>query len=148
MPKVKFVIVGRNATMQIRRLVSAEKSIKLLGYVQNPVPFIQKATVFVVPIRSGGGTRLKVLEAMSTGKAVVTTKLGCEGIPGKDGVHFVIADEANEFSDAIMKLVRNPGLRNRIGKNARQFVVDRYDWKKITKKLNTAYYEIYSSSKR
>jgi glycosyltransferase involved in cell wall biosynthesis len=89
------------------------------------------AAVYVVPLRIGGGTRLKIFEAMAMGKAVVSTTVGAEGLPVVDGEHLLIADEPGSFADAIGRLIRDVGQRERLGSAARDLVLERYDWSAV-----------------
>jgi glycosyltransferase involved in cell wall biosynthesis len=139
MPDVKLEIIGGGVTERLRRMANTDASINLLGYVEDPLPHIQRASVFIVPILSGSGTRLKLLEAMATGKAIVTTSIGCEGIDGTDGTHFIVADTAKEFARAIIKIINDTSLRTRLGKSARELTEKTYDWRIITEKLEQIY---------
>jgi len=140
-PAVKLDIVGGGVKEKLWKMVQSDQSIKLLGYVDDPLPFIQRAAVFVVPILSGGGTRLKVLEAMSAGKAIVTTSTGCEGIEGINGEHFIVADTPGSFADAVIKVIHEKRLREILGHNARMLAETKYDWNIIQEKLNEFYME-------
>lgn len=142
LPNVTFDIIGGGMTNRIYKLVSTDLSIRHLGFVDDPLPYIQSAKVFVVPIVSGSGTRLKLLEAMAVGIAAVSTSVGCEGIEGVDGVHFIVSDTPEEFSAAAVKLMTNMEYRSEIEINARKLAEDQYDWSIITAKLNNAYNKI------
>ena len=113
-----------------------------MGYVDDPIPFLQKATVFIAPILSGSGTRLKLLEAMAAGEAIVTTKIGCEGIIGINNIHLLIADTPEQFAGSVVRTVRDYDLRNRLGNNARKMIIPNYDWKVIIDKLDSLYNRI------
>jgi glycosyltransferase involved in cell wall biosynthesis len=138
-PEIKFDIVGGGIPPKLQYIADIDKSIRLLGYVKSPLPYMQGASVFVVPVLSGGGTRLKVLEAMAVGKPVVTTTIGCEGINGMNEKHYIIADEPQDFVEATLRLLRNDSLRTLIGSNARKLVEDNYDYDSICNKLNQIY---------
>lgn len=116
---VALDIIGGNPPDKIKKMCETDASITLLGYVDDPIPYLQKAAVFVMPIFSGGGTKLKALEAMAVGKAIVSTKLGCEGICGVDGVHYLTVDNLNEFASTVIKLLRDKDMRINLGRNAR-----------------------------
>jgi glycosyltransferase involved in cell wall biosynthesis len=148
MPDVKLEIIGGGVTERLRRLANTDESIKLLGYVEDPLPRIQRASVFIVPILSGSGTRLKLLEAMSAGKAIVTTSIGCEGIEGSDGTHFIVADTPKDFGEAIITILHDAALRNRLGNNARELTEKIYDWRIITRKLTQVYIQAHLSGLR
>jgi glycosyltransferase involved in cell wall biosynthesis len=141
MPEVRLDLVGGGVPESLKKLTRADRSINVLGFVDDPVPYLRRSCVFVAPILSGGGTRLKLLEAMAMGKAAVTTRMGCEGIDGRNGIHFVVADAPRDFADGIVTLLQDAALRDRIGKNARELVERKYDWKIVMDKLNTLYRE-------
>lgn len=100
------------------------------GRVDDVRPFQQRADVVVAPIRAGGGTRLKVLEAAASGKAIVTTALGAEGLPFRDGVEVLIAETSAEFAAAVVALLRDPERRQQLGASARA-AARRFDWASI-----------------
>jgi glycosyltransferase involved in cell wall biosynthesis len=91
--------------------------------------WMARASVALVPIRSGGGTRLKVLDALASGKAVVSTRLGAGGIELVDGRHAVLADDAAAFAAAVVRLLNDDGERARLATAARALAVERYDWR-------------------
>jgi glycosyltransferase involved in cell wall biosynthesis len=136
---VKLYLVGGGITDKLRKIAATDLSIKLTGYVDNPLPYIQKASLFIVPLLSGGGTRLKILEAMAAGKAIVTTTIGCEGIEGIDGEHYLIADEPGEFAKKAVQVLNNSQLQMYLGNNAMSIVKQKYDWKIICRRLNRVY---------
>lgn len=144
-PNVKIDLVGGGATERLRRFSSADPSIHLVGYVDDPLPYINKAAAFVVPILSGSGTRLKLLEAMAAGKAIVTTSIGCEGIEGIDQEHFLVADQPARFSESVVTVLRNRALGGYLGRNARKLAEDKYDWKSICGKTDMIYRNLTSS---
>lgn len=138
-PNVKLNIIGDDISTRLKKVVLSDPSIHYLGFVDNPLPYIQNSSIFIVPIISGSGTRLKLLEAMAVGKAIVTTDIGCEGIEGRKDFHYAVANTPQEFSDATANLLRNPTERVKMGINARNLVVDKYDWAVILNKLNKRY---------
>jgi polysaccharide biosynthesis protein PslH len=146
-PGIRFDIIGSGITQKLRQLVNGDDTINLMGYVDDPLPYIQRASVFVVPILSGGGTRLKVLEAMAVGKAIISTSIGCEGINGINGEHYIIADNVNSFTEAIVQLLQDSLLRMRLGSNARKLVADHYDYERICGKLNELYERLIEKNK-
>ena len=109
------------------------------GFVPDIRPYVAEADVYVVPMRMGGGTRLKVLEAMTMGKAVVSTALGCEGYGLTAGREVVLAEEPEAFAAEVVALLRSPERRQRLGAQAREFVTQRYDWGRIVPLLERVY---------
>ncbi len=139
---MKFFIVGKSPTAAVKELAVRENRIIVTGRVDDVRPLMDKAKVFVVPIRVGGGTRLKILEAMSMGKPVVSTTLGAEGIASTDGHDIIIADEPAGFAAAVVALFANDERRDQIGQEARKLVCERYDWHFVGKKLESTYREL------
>ncbi len=136
---VKLNLVGGGITEKLNNISSYDPSITIFGYVDDPIPYIQRATVFIVPILSGSGTRLKTLEAMAAEKAIVTTSVGCEGIEGIDKIHYLIADKPADFAKCVIDLLNDSDLRKALGINARKLATQKYDWGIILEKLNNIY---------
>ena len=136
---VKLQIVGMDPHRRLDRL-RAEPDIELTGEVEDVVPYIHGASVYVTPMRVGGGTRFKVLEALACARPVVSTSLGVEGIPVRDGEHILIADDAASFADAVVSLLRDQaggGDRSRaLGEAARSFVETQFSWKTILPQMD------------
>lgn len=139
---IKLIIIGNNVTERLRQISLSDNSIKILGYVDDPLPFIHASTVFVAPILSGSGTRLKILEAMACGKAIVSTTLGCEGIEGVDGMHYILADEPEKFAKSVANILNDIEFRKTLGYNARKLAVEKYDWENIIDKIDCAYQKL------
>lgn len=131
-PDARFQIVGRNPHSRVRRL--AASSIEVTGTVPSVIDHLRSATVVVVPLRIGGGTRLKIFEAMAMAKAVVSTSIGAEGLDVTNGRDMLIADDAQSFADAILKLLRDPEMRRSYENNAAALAV-RYDWSQIARRF-------------
>jgi polysaccharide biosynthesis protein PslH len=136
---VKLYLVGSHVPERLKKLVGDDPSIVLTGYVDDPVPYLQRAAVFLAPILSGSGTKLKVLEAMAAGKPIVSTSIGVEGIAGRDGEHYVVADTAEDFSTRVVDLLRDPRRRERLAANARKLAEETYDWRIICDKTSKLY---------
>ena len=129
-PGVRLSIVGRAPTPAVRRLAD-DAGVQVTGRVDDVRPSMREAAVYIVPLRIGGGTRLKIFEAMSMAKAVVSTTVGAEGLPVTNGRDIEIADEPSRFAHAVVRLMRDAGVRRAIEAAARQLVVDRYDWSAV-----------------
>ncbi len=140
-PEVRFSIVGGNPSARVQKLAERD-SVIVTGRVPEIKPYFAEATVFVVPLRIGSGTRLKILEALAMGKAIVSTSVGAEGLDLKDGEEIFIADEPKPFAEAVTQLLTDPTLRRRIGENGRARVEKDYDWRSIGEKLYRLYTEI------
>ncbi len=138
---VTFSIVGGNPSARVRKLAEKE-GIVVTGRVPEIKPYFAEATVFVVPLRIGSGTRLKILEALAMGKAIVSTTVGAEGLDLRNREEIFIADEPTAFADAVTRLLMDSELRRRIGENGRARVEQDYDWQRIGEKLHGVYAKI------
>jgi glycosyltransferase involved in cell wall biosynthesis len=107
----------------------------LSGYVEDVRPLVAGARVCVAPIRQGGGTRIKILEAMALGTPVVATSKGAEGLEVIEGEHILLADDPAGFANSTLRLLRDAELRQRLATNARRLVEQRYDWAQIGKQF-------------
>jgi sugar transferase (PEP-CTERM/EpsH1 system associated) len=136
-PEATLSIVGRAPTPAIQRLAS-ESGIEVTGRVEDVRSYIAAAAVYVVPLRIGGGTRIKIFEAMAMGKPVVSTTIGAEGLPVEPGTHVLLADSPQTFANAVIRLLRNERERLRLGEAARQLVADQYDWSSVFGHLEQA----------
>ena len=134
----RFLVVGASPPEQLQP--SARPNVVVTGGVDDVVPYYEQSRVAVVPLRAGGGTRLKILEAMALGRAVVTTSKGCEGLDVRHREHVMIADSTADFARGVVELLQRPDLRQALARNARHLVETRYDWSIINEKLS-AFYE-------
>jgi sugar transferase (PEP-CTERM/EpsH1 system associated) len=126
-PGASLCIVGRNPPRSVQELGQIP-GVQVTGTVPDIRPFLHRGAVYVVPIRSGSGTRLKIFEAMATGKAIVSTRVGAEGLPVTSDENIILADEPREFARQVAALLRNTGDRARLGRAARQLVEQHYSW--------------------
>jgi len=138
-PEVKFTVVGKSPTRKLLHLAKTNKNIEVVGYVNDVRPYICKAAVYIAPIKSGGGTKLKVLNALSLAKPVVTTSVGAEGIEVKDNKHLLIADDPGLFAEKTIELLKKPENAATLGENGRKLMVEKYDWGIIGEKMNRVY---------
>lgn len=137
-PDVHFDIVGQRPHRRLDPLKD-DPGITVTGWVEDVRPYIATAGLYVAPLRMGGGTRLKLLEAMAMGKAVVSTRLGAEGYPLTDGCELILADTPTDFSEKVVSLLRSPTRRAALGRRARTFVEQRYDWRAIVPLVEEVY---------
>lgn len=145
-PAVRFAVVGRHPPARVRRLASP--SVLVTGTVSDVRPFMRDAAVFVVPLRSGSGTRLKILEALASGCAVVSTSVGCEGIDVTHSREILVADTPAAFADAVVRCLRDPALRARLGAEGRALVERQYRWETVGDAVNEAYEELMDARRR
>ena len=136
-PNVVFYIVGAGASDELKRF--AGPNVVVTDTVPDVRPYIDKSAVLVVPLRMGGGTRLKVVEALSMEKAVVSTSLGCEGIDVTHLEHLLIADEARDFAGAVLKLLSDRELALKLGRQGRALVTRKYTWQTVVNRIETFY---------
>jgi glycosyltransferase involved in cell wall biosynthesis len=111
----------------------------MTGYVDDIRPWVDRAACFIVPLRVGGGTRLKILDAWAMGKAVVSTSRGCEGLDVRNGENMLVADGPEAFARAVGSVLTDRALRDRLGSGGRETVVARYEWRVIGSALHQAY---------
>jgi len=139
-------LVGTNPSDAARRL--AGERVQVTGQVEDVRPHYERSTVCVVPIRAGGGTRLKILEAMAFGRPVVSTTVGAEGLNVVDSEHLVIADQPDVFARKVVHLLSEPAARERIAANARQLVESRYDWDLVAERQMQIYEAVLGTDRR
>ena len=129
-PDVSVTVVGRNPTGRLRA-VAEHAGIAVTGTVDDVRPYVEEAALYVVPLRAGGGTRLKIFEALAMGKAVVSTTVGAEGLAVTPGLDVAIADQPDEFARTVIELLRDPARRCELGRAGQQLVHSRYSWKQV-----------------
>lgn len=139
-PDARCKIIGGRPPPSLQEL--AGPRVELTGFVPDLRPHLAAAAAIVVPLRLGGGTRLKIVEAMAMGKAIVSTSLGAEGIEAMPGRDMLIENEPAAFADAVSRLLAEPALAARIGSAARQVAVDKYAWSAAAQALEDFYREI------
>jgi glycosyltransferase involved in cell wall biosynthesis len=134
-PSIKVCFVGRNPPQHVRALNEVE-GIEITGTVDDVRPFIDRAAVYIVPLRIGGGSRLKILEAMAMKKAIVSTTVGAEGLDVTDGRDILLADSPEKFVKQIAKLIADRDLNLRLGEAGRRLVEAKYGWDGLADKLS------------
>ncbi len=137
-PNAHFYVVGQQPHARLARLAQ-HPAVTLTGRVPDVRPYIAGAGVYVVPLRIGGGTRLKVLEAMAMGRPIVSTRLGCDGFAFTGGQEVVFADEPAAFAAAVLALLRDPTQAAALGRRARQHVEAELGWDAIVPRLEALY---------
>jgi glycosyltransferase involved in cell wall biosynthesis len=125
-PQLKFYLAGRNAPEWLERHLRLD-GVEYLGEINDAYDFMNSKAVMVVPLFSGSGMRIKIIEGMALGKPIVTTNIGTEGIPTENGKNILIANNAEQFIDAITRLISNRSLSDQIGKNAIGFIQEKFD---------------------
>ena len=130
--------VGR-VTEEERRAFDGVDGLQLTGYVDDIRPYLARAACFSAPLRYGGGTRLKLLDAWAMGKAIVSTSPGAEGLGGVDGEDLLLAENADRFADAVVRVLRDPALRARLEAGGRAAVETRFSWDVIGRRMSDLY---------
>jgi glycosyltransferase involved in cell wall biosynthesis len=132
-PNVKLSIVGPGAQPPV--LARQSRHVEIVGFVDDVMPHLDRASVVVVPLRIGGGTRLKIVEAMAKSKAIVSTSIGAEGIDVKHDRDALLADSPAAFADQVVRVLGDPELARRLGEQARILAEERYAWTAVVGKL-------------
>jgi glycosyltransferase involved in cell wall biosynthesis len=144
-PLAKLDVVGEGASSEL--LCHTSESVAFHGFVSDIRPFLAASSLLVVPIWTGSGTRLKVLEAFASGLPVVSTQFGCQGVKAKADVHFLRAETPDEFVDRIVQLIKTPEIGLGIAAEARRLAENKFDWKVVTGKAE-AVWEAVASVRR
>lgn len=138
-PDIRIDIIGANPQENILQLSQREKNFCVHGFVNDLRPYLDNAAICLCPITDGGGTKLKVLDAFAMAKTMIAHPIACEGIDVINGVNVYFAETADDYIDAITKLLNNSGQRQKIGRNARQLVEDNYSYHSIGEFLRQQY---------
>ncbi len=145
----RLTIIGKTRLNKVGAIhelpLQTAKDVTHLGFVEDVRPYIGKAAVYVVPLRIGGGTRLKILDAMAMGKAIVSTSIGAEGIDVTHGKNILIADTPEYFSKQVIRVLNDSNLRESLGKEGRKLVEEKYSWDIIGKKMDEIYANLVTS---
>ena len=144
-PDVTLSIVGRAPTPAVIAL-ARQHGVTVTGRVDDVRPYVRDAGVYIVPLRIGGGTRLKIFEAMAMAKAVVSTGVGAEGLPVTHGEQVWIADDPQAFARAVVRLLRDADLRRRLETAAHALVLEQYDWSAVAGRLEQGLIQIAQAS--
>lgn len=138
-PDARLSVVGRQPDTAAVRRLAALPGVELTGLLDDIRPTVADAAVYVVPLRIGGGTRLKILDALSMSKAIVSTSVGCEGLEVTHGQDILVADEPEAFAASIVALLRRPQEAAELGRRGRETAVSRYDWSRVAQGLMVVY---------
>ena len=135
-PGVTLTVVGRNPYPSLVELSERDPSVVVTGRVEDVRPFMEEAAVYIVPLRIGGGTRLKIYEAMAMEKAIVSTSIGAEGLPVTDGKDILLADTPEAFAEAVVSLIRQESSAAELGKQAAAKVRERFGWDTVAESFS------------
>jgi glycosyltransferase involved in cell wall biosynthesis len=138
-PNVCVVVVGRNPPKWLVRLSRSDHRIRVTGFVDDVRPYFREATVYICPVRVGGGTRLKVLDALAMGTPLVSTTFACSGLPVQNGHHVLLADTAEAFVKQVLRTLDDRPLRAKLAYHARELVCRQFSWPVVGRSLVLAY---------
>ena len=142
-PAANLTIIGKSPPKDFLKLAAnPESGIVTTGFVPNLDPYFAESAVTVVPVRAGGGMRVRILEAFARAVPVVTTTVGAEGIDARPGVEVSIADSPSEFASAVIRILQDKELRERLAVNGRRLAEEKYDWHVVLKELDNVYHEL------
>jgi glycosyltransferase involved in cell wall biosynthesis len=144
-PKTIFDVVGAKPPPEITAYSGNGSSINVTGYVVDPTPYYEATGVMVVPLRAGGGMRVKILNALAQGLPIVTTTIGCEGIAVESGRHLLIADTPEAFAEATLRLLENKSLAEELGYNGRRLIQATYDYRAACSPIEPLYQKAVTS---
>lgn len=138
-PDVRVCIVGANPAKEVVALGKQDSGVIVTGTVLDVRPYAKECGVFIVPLRSGSGVRVKILNALSMGLPVVSTTIGAEGIAVTHGENILIADTPQDFADAVCRILNDREFADRLGTNGRALVEEKYTWEAVGKRLHAVY---------
>lgn len=138
-PNIKMYVVGKSPSASVKELAAKDSRVIVTGRVDDVRPYIAKSKVFVVPLRVGGGTRLKILEAMSMGKAIVSTTIGAEGITYTQDDNILLADTPEDFAQKTVDIIADSNKIQTLGQSGRELVMEDYDWGVVGRQLRHFY---------
>jgi glycosyltransferase involved in cell wall biosynthesis len=141
-PEVKLRIVGRKPAESLKRRFSGIAGVEFVGEVENVSSHLSRSTVVVVPLRIGGGSRIKILEALAASKPVVSTSIGAEGLDVVSGQHLIVADSPTEFALRTEELLASEAARRELGYQGRKLVDEHYGWDGIASRLEAVWYQV------
>ncbi len=141
-PAVTLTIVGKNPPQDFLQADAQNPAIRVTGYVPELAPYMEEAALMVVPVRAGGGMRVRILEAFSRAMPVVTTTIGLEGIEAQPERDVLVEDTAPRFAGAVVRLLRDAGLQSRLAANGRKLIEARYDWQVVLGRIDAIYREL------
>jgi glycosyltransferase involved in cell wall biosynthesis len=140
-PGVRLSIVGKRPPARVRRL-ERDPDVDVSGHVTDPLPYVERSAVFIVPIRAGGGMRVKILDAWMWGVPIVSTAIGAEGIDVVPDENIIIASEPSEFAAGVARLVADPLAGERMAASGRAWVKERYDWRQVYGAVDEVYTQL------
>lgn len=139
MPDAILTLIGKNPPAGIRSTKYEVRNLQVTGYVADPTPYLEETAVFIVPLLAGGGMRVKIVDAWTWGLPIISTTVGAEGIDIRPEENILIADAPADFARAVVRLLRSPAERERLGEAGRQWVEQRYNWRTVYRAWDQVY---------
>ena len=147
-PAFRVMVVGQDRGPEISSLENEYNNVMVIGTVPDVRPYLEESTLVVVPVRIGGGTRLKIPEAMAAGRPVVSTSIGCEGLGVTDGRHLLMADSPSVFADKVVALIEDASLRRHLARNGRSLVEESFSWDSVCARVERFCRKVVASENR
>jgi glycosyltransferase involved in cell wall biosynthesis len=145
-PSVSLTIIGKNPPADFVQMASENPEfIKVTGYVPDLNPYMDQAAIMVVPVRVGGGMRVRILEGFARAMPMVTTTIGLEGIDARLGSDIIVEDTEDAFAKSVVKLFNDPNMQKQLAENGRKLAEDRYDWQAVLETLGSLYADIHNN---
>jgi glycosyltransferase involved in cell wall biosynthesis len=145
---LKLTIVGASPPEEVTALAARDTRVTVTGWVDDVRPFMERAQVYLCPMRDGGGTRLKILDALAMGKAIVATTMALEGIDVVPERDVLVADDPSQFVAQVVRLVDDPDLAPRVGASGRDFAVQHFSWPVIGARMEQTFRSLASAGPR
>lgn len=146
MPEARFVVVGKDPPKEVQDLALQVRNVQVTGYVPDPEPYLAETGVFIVPLRAGGGMRVKIIDAWSWGLPIVSTSIGAEGIEIGEGENILIGDTPEALADAVVRVLREPVLGERLRTQGRAWVEAHYHWRNVYPAWEDVYAKLLSGN--
>jgi len=131
MPEARFVIVGKDPPQEVQDLTLQVRNVQVTGYVPDPEPYLAETGVFIVPLRAGGGMRVKIIDGWSWGLPIVSTSIGAEGTEIAEGENILIGDTPEALAEAVVRVLKEPALGERLRAQGRAWVEAHYHWRNV-----------------
>lgn len=138
-PEAVLTIIGKDPPGALSRDASSASGIEVTGFVPDPTHYLSETAAFVVPLQSGGGMRVKILDAWSHGLPVISTTVGAEGLAVRDGENLLLADTPEAFVRSVVRVLRDPALAARLAEGGRRTVEAHYNWRRVYAAWDDAY---------
>jgi len=147
MPKTTLTIIGKNPPKDFVRLAeNAENGVTVTGFVEDLDPYFAKSALMVIPVRAGGGMRVRILESFARGMPIVTTTIGLEGIQAESGKDVLVADSPMDFAQSVINLLQDKTLQDKLSINGRRLVENKHDWQVVLGELDKTYERLAQTS--